>query len=394
MRKVFAILLIFTSISAYSQKFTKDDFLEDLEYIKNTLPEKHINIFSKISRNEFYTIINTIKSKADFLNLETFTNELFKLTVAIDDEHTIIEPLHQIIVPIKFEMFTEGIFVTEIDSEYSNFLLREVVAINERPINDVVNDFKKIIQSHNKSYFDVFLLLYLNNATVLKGLGTLNVENEITYTLRSESGNTSTVRFDITNVNKKMVKAVVNPQKTGNNYYYKYDSVRNEIYFNYSKCRNDESYPFANFNADLFKFIDKAKPEKIILDLRYNSGGNSTILNPFFKKIKRSYLNKPGKFYVLIGKETFSSALLNAVELKRKYKTILVGEQTAGSINHYGEILNFQLPKTKIKVIYSTKYYEIWKGNNGALNPDIKINYSIENFKQNRDEAIEYINTN
>ena len=46
---------------------------------------------------------------------------------------------------------------------------------------------------------------------------------------------------------------------------------------------------------------------------------------------------------------------------------------------------------SKIIVGYSTKYWEIWKGYNGALRPDIEIKYSLKNFKNNIDEAIEYV---
>jgi C-terminal processing protease CtpA/Prc len=125
--------------------------------------------------------------------------------------------------------------------------------------------------------------------------------------------------------------------------------------------------------------------------LRNNSGGNSAILNPFLEKLKKNYLNKKGSLYVLIGKNTFSSALMNAVDLKRNYKSILVGQTTSGNVNHYGETRGFRLPNSKIIVGYSTKYWEIWKGYNGALRPDIEIKYSLKNFKNNIDEAIEYV---
>ncbi|MDR1983385.1 MAG: hypothetical protein LBQ28_00960 [Prevotellaceae bacterium] len=380
---------------AYSQEFTKNDFLEDLEFIKTTLPQKHINLFEKISRSEFEKRIDYIKSLADFLNTETFINELFKLLVPIGDEHTRVETLHQTIAPIRFEMFKEGIFVTEISPEYSNMLLAEVIGVNERPISNVINEFKKIIMNQNQSYFSFFLLYYLNNIPILKGLGIVDSEDEITYTLKNTNNNIVKIKFDFTseNVGKSMIKANGYLQTNKNNYWYKYDSIKNEIYFNYSSCRNDEQYPFSKFNTDLFENIKKNKPQKIILDLRYNGGGNSTVLKPFLKEIKKSYLNKTGKFYVLIGRTTFSSALLNAVELKRNFNIILIGEPTAGSINHYGEILDFMLPRTKAKIVYSTKYFENWKGKNGPLYPDVEINYSVENFKANKDEAIEYIDS-
>ncbi|MDR2126623.1 MAG: hypothetical protein LBP63_07325 [Prevotellaceae bacterium] len=389
------LLLILTNISASSQNFTEIDFEEDLEYIKQTLPQKHINLFEKISKTQFESKIDSVKYKAKSLNTETFINELFKLMVAVGDEHTRVELSQQIVVPVRFQMFQEGIFVAEISPVYSGALLSKVIEINEQPINDVINKFKEIILSQNQSYFDFLLLHYLNNASILRGLGILNSENEITYTLQNSDSNIVKIKFDIAsnNINHSMIKANQHLQTSKNNYWYEYDSVRNEIYFSYSSCQNNEHYPFAKFNADLFGIIKKNKPEKIILDLRNNGGGNSTVLKPFLKEIKRSYLNKKNRFYVLIGKTTFSSAMLNAVDLKRNFKTVLIGEQTAGSINHYGEIRNFELPNTKVKIVYSTKYFETWKGKNGALQPDVKINYSIENFKINKDEAIDYIHS-
>ncbi|WP_262493747.1 S41 family peptidase [Niastella koreensis] len=65
--------------------------------------------------------------------------------------------------------------------------------------------------------------------------------------------------------------------------------------------------------------------------------------------------NSKGKLIVLIGKLTFSSAIMNAIELKRGTNAILVGEPTSGSVNHYGEVRAFRLPHTKIIIGYSTR---------------------------------------
>ena len=69
----------------------------------------------------------------------------------------------------------------------------------------------------------------------------------------------------------------------------------------------------------------------------------------------------------------------------------LVGEPTSGNINHYGEVRGIQLPNTKAIVQFSTKYWENWKGREGPLKPDVFIEYSFENYKNNIDEALEYI---
>jgi len=49
------------------------------------------------------------------------------------------------------------------------------------------------------------------------------------------------------------------------------------------------------------------------------------------------------------------------------------------------------LPKTKLTIGYSTKYWETWKGKKGALLPDAKIEYSVTSFKNGVDEALSYV---
>jgi C-terminal processing protease CtpA/Prc len=139
--------------------------------------------------------------------------------------------------------------------------------------------------------------------------------------------------------------------------------------------------------------ILRNSPQRLVVDLRYNSGGNSAILGPFIERIKQSYLNSKGKLFVLIGKQTFSSALMNAVELKRGTSATLLGETTSGSVNHYGEVRGFRLPHTKIVIGYSTRYWENWKGHDGPLIPDVSITYSVKNYSNGVDEAVVYAET-
>ncbi|WP_449438619.1 S41 family peptidase [Pedobacter steynii] len=112
------------------------------------------------------------------------------------------------------------------------------------------------------------------------------------------------------------------------------------------------------------------------------------------EKLSASYLNKKGKFYVLIGRHTFSSAVMNAVRIKRNTNAILIGQPTSGNINGYGEVRGFELPKSKIIVAYSTKYWENWKGKKGPLKPDTSVEYSIKNYVEGKDEALSQVYKN
>ncbi|MEV4887138.1 hypothetical protein MRBLMN1_005718 [Chitinophaga ginsengisegetis] len=390
-------LLILISNDAFSQNLSKKQLLEDLMYYRDTLPVKHKNLYNKITKTEFENKVARIAGKIDTLNEETFMVELFRLNVSIGDEHTRIEPQFTLALPIKFTPFDDGIFVTGIDPQQSSALLSKLTAINGHPIDEINRKFKEVIKADNQSYFEIYEQQFLNNPSFLKGLGVLNSDKSAEFTLQSRNGETRQVTLYA--VNKDSLNLTLSPQygamlpyrEPEKDYWYAYDSTKKTVYFNFVHCIDDEQHPFAQFNEELFSKINSWHPDKIIIDLRYNSGGNSGVLEPFIDSIKHSYLNKKNHFYVLIGKQTFSSALMNAIEFKRYTNAILVGQMTSGNINHYGEVRGFRLPNTKIVIGYSTRYWENWKGKKGALMPDKGITYSSLNFIDNKDEALEYI---
>lgn len=161
---------------------------------------------------------------------------------------------------------------------------------------------------------------------------------------------------------------------------------KGNTYFNYNACQDDPKRPYDT----LFKEIKNQKSNRIIIDLRTNGGGSSTVLEPFIEMIKNYNL----KIFVLIGRATFSSAIMNAIKLKRETKAILVGETTAGTINHYGEVRSFNLPNTKLQVNYSTRYWENWKGHDGPLVPEVKIGKNLSDLLKGNDKTLNYVMEN
>jgi len=395
MEKTLIFCLIFmSSVPGFCQRLSKADYLADLQYLKDTLPKRHINLYAKIPKADFDKKINEIGSRLSSPDYETFTVELFKLVVAIGDEHTHIEPVFTKIAPVRFSKFTEGIYVTATDSTDADILLYKLTGVNGHPIADVISRFKEIIQSENPSFFDSRFLHFINNPAMLKGLQLSSSIDETSFDLASPGG--KTIKRVIKSVNGNdaanltLVSKSKQLSKPRGNYWYTYDPQSGTLYFNYNNCQEQDGRPFAKFNDSLFNVIDKNQPKRLIVDLRDNDGGNSGVLTPFIERITKSYLNTHGKFFVLIGKQTFSSALMNAVDFKRNTNAILLGQPTSGTVNHYGEVRGFNLPHTKIAIGYSTHYWENWKGYDGPLRPDVPIAYSVKNYAKGIDEAMVY----
>ena len=171
------------------------------------------------------------------------------------------------------------------------------------------------------------------------------------------------------------------------NGYYRALELRDDVLLiSYNTCSDNPEYPVKDFAKDLKNALNKKKYQKIIVDLRYNGGGNSSLLDPIIKILKKEKCEK----FCLIGENTFSSAILNAVSLKDEAGFTLVGSPTGGSINHYGEVKSFSLNESGWVVCYSTKYFKLSKKYEGSIRPDVYIEKDPLSYFSGEDKEIEY----
>ena len=147
---------------------------------------------------------------------------------------------------------------------------------------------------------------------------------------------------------------------------------------------------FSPDNADEVKqYAQQFKDSNVsdvVLDLRYNAGGDSSVINPLVDALERIQDERGLEVYVLIGEDSFSSAILNALTLRERLGAVLVGRPTGGSVSHFGELDSFVLPDTGLTCWYSTKWFD--NGEKGPLLPDIYTPRHIEDYRTGRDGAL------
>lgn len=145
----------------------------------------------------------------------------------------------------------------------------------------------------------------------------------------------------------------------------------------------------------MFRFVDGAhganKVERVIVDLRFNSGGDSGVIDPLIDGLKsRPWLSTRGRLYVLTGSGTYSSGMMAAVEFRDSLHALLVGEPSGSPPNEYGEIKDFILPNSKIDVQYTTRYFRLLADSNPqTLEPDLTVHRSLADFLSGRDPVLE-----
>ena len=253
------------------------------------------------------------------------------------------------------------------------------------------------IAKDNKAIFKNQFSKALGSFDLLTFSGVVDSE-EITYTF---TGGEVTVKAssyeEITNTQFISESNTINDfpiskQKAYDEYWFEYLEDENVVYVKYNSCSNMEGYPFKEFTKDVFEVVDKNNPDKLIVDLRDNGGGNSLVFNSFVKAIKeREDINKEGKIYAIIGRKTFSSAILNAMDLRNDTNAILVGEATGGQPNHFGEVKEIHLSNININVSYSSKYFRTTDEDVDSIYPDKEVVIKSSSFFGGNDDFLEFI---
>ena len=64
--------------------------------------------------------------------------------------------------------------------------------------------------------------------------------------------------------------------------------------------------------------------------------------------VRADKVNRTGRLFVIVGRETFSAAMRLSSELERQTKAIFVGEPTGSSLNAIGEMNPVTLPYSKM----------------------------------------------
>ena len=118
-------------------------------------------------------------------------------------------------------------------------------------------------------------------------------------------------------------------------------------------------------------------------------------------KMERPGLVEEGvKVYGLVGEATYSSAIINAVELVDA-GGVLAGSPTSGSVNHFGSTGSFTLPNSGIRVSCSSKYIDLGTlleaGLGAQVEPlvaTVRVEQTLDDYLAGRDTLVDWLLAN
>jgi len=375
---------------------SKEKLLADLDAYADGIAHKHIQPFTHIKKRAFFDEIENIKATAASYDVDELLIQLLKVNAMIQDEHTRVVYCARDIFPFACYWFEEGLVITRTETDQLSLLFSRVIAVNGRPIADVIEKIGTLDPTKNDAGLRTITQRSLFDPVIMHGLQVAPSRAAVEYTLVTMKNDTVKIRPEARDWKKIKLstgfdnKVFLKNTKSGN-YWYKYVDTGNYIYFKYAHCLDEnKEHLFVDFAKTLVAEIEERHPAKIIIDMRDNGGGYPTILRPFINTLSRSALNKKGKIAVLIGRRTFSSAIINSAELRAQTYATRIGEGTSGDVVFYAGVRYFKLPNTALMISYSTQYWATDEKYEGSLRPDIVIPETFADYSRGIDAALLY----
>lgn len=399
---IFLLLFITGCTTQYLGGDRNTKWEKDLNYLQQALPKKHVNLFFRISEEEFNKEINDLKESINTLNDDEIVDGIYKIVASVGEGHTKAYKDFLKKYPLQFYYFNDDIYLINTIDKYKEALNCKLTKINGIDIQSIKNTLLPLIANENEATIKKRLPTYLNVPGVLHGVKIIDDIDSTKFTFENGDGKVFDLQIDALETDKNHEEFIVSEEKDDSyplymqkrnlNYWYKYLEHEKTLYFKYNQCSPDEEAGnITDFTNDILNFIDNNSVEKFVIDMRNNSGGTSGYLDPIIEDIKERNINNKKKLFVIVERETFSAAIVDACKLREETNATFVGSPTSGKPNHYGELKEFKLPNSKIFIGYSTKKFEISKDEGDSLIPDHIVEVSMDDYLNKKDPVLDYI---
>lgn len=400
-----AVLLCTAVLAAEPEKTEAECRREDLEFLYQTvLVENHPNAFASTPESEFLALKQEIESRLETESGTNFLLDLMRLTALTGDSHTMISVGSAAdfrIYPFAVVRRGESWYLSAVPSKDEKLLCQEVTKLAGKPVPEVIGAFGTLFSSDNPVRLQRQFRQSCNVADIYEYLGLVEAGAPLAVTLKN--GKILTLEpiapadMNQTETARLADRITQSPATAAADAYYFAKPLNPKTYYiQYNTCREAEDLSMEDFAALVRADLDAGSYGRVLLDLRNNGGGSDGVIWPLLE-VLREEMDAGTELVGLIGEATFSSALINAVEIQ-EMGGVLAGESAGGSVCHFGAVQGFSLPNSGVRGQLSSKYIDLntlldagaGRGVE-ALEPDVSIPQTLADTLAGKDTAVEWL---
>jgi tetratricopeptide (TPR) repeat protein len=395
---------------------------EDLRFMAEELPKRHQNLFHAMTREQYETAVKSLNERIPSLTRNQIIVEFTRIVAMIGDGHTSIAGLISDpkigfrSYPLTLHFFKDGLFVMTADREHAQAVGARVLKIGNKSAEQAFDAIKGLVFHDHRNEFGLkasapFMLV---TPEVLHAVGLVEDMEKAQFVLEKD-GKQMTVEL------KPMMRGVmeghgsvwdyIKPQgwvdardaasaptplwlkNVRDLFWFEYLADSKTVYVQFNGVADKENETVVDFSKRLFAFVEKNPVDRLILDLRWNGGGNNYLNKPLIVGLIKSKVDERGKLFTIISRYTFSAAQNLVNELEKYTNTTFVGEPTGENVNFYGDAARIELPNSKLVVRASTLWWQnldprdrrLWTG------PQIAAEMTSKDYITNNDPALKAI---
>lgn len=417
-------LSFFVQVPGLAQKkLTAAQWQSDLSYLQKKIHCEYSNLFYNVTAKQFDSVVSILQKKIPHLTENEIRVGFIRLIAMFRIGHTLmrmrtgddednLKPMFHFL-PFTVRSFSDGLYIQQIDSNYTEALGGRILKIGNIPVDEVLKRMHTVIPWENEQYFKSHLHYYLRIPEILQAL-------QIT-----ETADAAKIKYVTSGAEKELViKAQDYPAYAFNDgfftpkgwadayqhfnkpasvlwmkepnklRYFDYLKESKTVYVRHIAVVDRPGQTISDFFEKVFRFIDSSEVDKFVLDIRMNGGGNNYLNKVVITKIIESKkINRYGHLFVITGAATFSAAQNLANELEKYTEAIFVGEPTAENVNFWGDIKTEVLPNSKLNATLSWMWWQNMdpRDKRQWTAPGLAAEMSFENYHAGYDSAMSII---
>jgi hypothetical protein len=279
--------------------------------------------------------------------------------------------------PVRFGLFADGLFVIAAPADQAGLIGRRVVELNGRPWQAVRQAYARY-QGGEQGFRDQFVTLFMETPALLHAAGLSEDPAGLALLLEAENGERTREavaarlapfegeaallgRPQLLEASASL-PADARPlylQNPDEAWRLAYSDAVNGAYIQLKSTAGDGIGPF--LEATLAE-LGRRRPRNIVVDLRFNLGGDLTLARDFMEKLPP--LAAGGRIYAITSGRTFSAAISSLGYLRQAAgdRLTIVGEPIGDRLEFWAEGDLLRLPGVGAMLLYATERHNYMTG--------------------------------
>lgn len=389
----------------------------DVRLLAREFERRRVTPYLRMSREDLHRHVAKIDAAIPKLSDGQVVVEIMRLMAAMGDGHTAVygvfpnNPEFNRNLPVYVELFSEGLYITAADTRFSDLLGAQILRFGALPAEQVMAAIAPLAHHDNSNGVRIIGTMMVRNLGLLAALGLISDTTHLSLTVKDRSGATRTVDLPGDSaVSSRRIWDGLPPHWTRfvdtlpaplplylrdpyRDYWFEFLPESRAVYVAWNHVHNDPAEPLPAFFERVSQFVEDHAVDKLILDLRWNNGGDTTLVPAALAAvIQMKKINQPGKLFVITSSyRTYSAAQNAATMIERFTHALFVGDTTASSPNFIGEDVPLELPYSKMLVSISDLYWETsWPTDYRTWIPPLLYTpRTFASYAANRDPALE-----